>query len=184
MGLIEVEMDDGPASAVEVADERALTDYYVNALLTAEEQERDEVAIPVVTAGFPVERAAEIAAMTIRSLAIIDRIRLVAFDEETCLALRTHLAAPVEESCPRCGARAVPIAYGPWNARNMAARDAGLVALGGCFVMDDGTDAQWECTADGEHRWTNGERDERRHQVAVLDVLDVAFGEDRGRSVP
>ncbi|MDT7785305.1 MAG: hypothetical protein QOF58_3724 [Pseudonocardiales bacterium] len=51
-------------------------------------------------------------------------------------------------------------------------------------VLGDGTDPQWACAAGGKHRWTNGERDERRHQVAVLDVEAVTFGEDRGRSVP
>ncbi|GAA3637767.1 hypothetical protein GCM10022267_25290 [Lentzea roselyniae] len=86
MGLIEVVMGDSTAwdaTAMEATDEQALEDYYVNSLLTAEEQEQDDVAIPVISTGFPTERAARIAAITIRSLAIIDRIRLVAFDDET-----------------------------------------------------------------------------------------------------
>ncbi|RAS68438.1 macro domain-containing protein [Lentzea atacamensis] len=86
MGLIEVVMGDSTAwdaTAMEATDEQTLEDYYVNSLLTAEEQERDDVAIPVISTGFPTERAVQIAATTIRSLAIIDRIRLVAFDDET-----------------------------------------------------------------------------------------------------
>lgn len=43
------------------------------------------------------DRAAEIAALTIRSLAIIDTIRFVAFDQETFDALTRHMAKPVEE---------------------------------------------------------------------------------------
>jgi hypothetical protein len=84
--------------------------------------------------------------------------------------------------CPTCGAKGIPIAYGPWNDRNLAARDARLVALGGCLRDDDCP--HWECTADSEHRWTGGERDERRHQVAVLDAFAVTLGEDHGWSVP
>lgn len=169
----------------EQGEDLVLTSCYIESLLLAEELELESVAFPAIATGiygFPTERAAEIAAMTIRSLAIIDRIRLVAFDEETYRALHTNLNKPVEVWCPTCGAKGVPIAYGPWNDRNMAAAAAGLVSLGGCLRGDDYP--HWECTADSRHRWTNGERDERRHQVAVLDAFAAALGEDRGWSVP
>jgi O-acetyl-ADP-ribose deacetylase (regulator of RNase III) len=168
-------------------EDQVLTSCYIESLLRAEELGLESITFPAISTGiygFPTERAAEIAAMAIRSLDIIDRIRLVAFDEETYQALTGNLAKPVEEHCPTCGAKAVPIAYGSWTDWKFAARDAGLVALGTCLVLGDGTDPQWECTADGEHRWTNGERDERRHQVAVLDAQAVTLGEDRGWSVP
>lgn len=158
----------------EQGEDLVLTSCYVESLLRAEELELESIAFPAIATGsygFPTELAAEVAALTLRSLAIIDRIRLVAFDQETYLALRTHLAEPVEVWCPACGAKGVPIAYGRWTDRNMAARDAGLVVLGGCLSDDD--PPQWACTVDSEHRWTNGERDERRHQVAVLDALAV-----------
>lgn len=78
------------------------------------------------------------------------------------------MAAPVEEHCPTCGAKWVPIQWGlPVDGVRVAA-EAGLVALGGCFTQDDGTDPRWQCP--NEHRWTNGRRDERRSQAAVLEA--------------
>jgi O-acetyl-ADP-ribose deacetylase (regulator of RNase III) len=75
-------------------EDEVLSSCYVESLLLAEELELESVAFPAIATGiygFPVERAAEIAVTTVRSLPIIDRIRLVAFDEETCQALRTQL---------------------------------------------------------------------------------------------
>ncbi|MDX8144495.1 macro domain-containing protein [Lentzea sp. BCCO 10_0061] len=169
----------------EQGEDEVLTSCYLSSLLLAEELEAESIAFPAIATGvygFPTERAAEIAALTIRSLAIIDTIRFVAFDQETFEALTRHVARPVEESCPDCGAEAVPIMFGRPAEQARQAADAGLLVLGGCLVQGDGTDPQWEC-ANG-HRWTNGERDERRHQVAVLDAFTVTLGEDHGRSVP
>lgn len=169
----------------EHGEDLVLTSCYVESLLLAEELEAESIAFPAIATGiygFPVERAAEIAAMAVRSLAIIDRIRLVAFDQETCDALGRSMAAPVEERCPACGAKALPIASGTLGNPRFEGKGAGLFALGSCFRDDDSP--QWQCTANEGHRWTNGERDERRHQVAVLDAFAVAFGEDRGWSVP
>lgn len=81
-------------------EEEVLTSCYIESLLLAEELELESIAFPAISTGvygFPTDRAAQIAAITIRSLAIIDRIRLVAFDDETHRALRHHLVAPVEE---------------------------------------------------------------------------------------
>jgi len=169
----------------EHGEEEVLTNCYLNSLLLAEDLEAESIAFPAIATGvygFPVDRAAEIAATTIRSLAIVERIRLVAFDQETFDALSRHLAAPVEEWCPTCGARAVPIAHGRLTEDGRAAAEAGVVVSGGCFVQGDGTDPQWQC-ANG-HRWTNGERGERRHQVAIADAVANVLGEDHGRSVP
>lgn len=155
-------------------EDLVLTSCYLESLLLAEELGLESIAFPAIATGiygFPTDRAAEIATTAIRSLAIIDRIRLVAFDQETYQALRANLTKPVEEWCPVCGAKAIPIAYGPWNAGNQAAKAVGLVSLGGCLRLGDGTDPRWECTEVSDHRWTNGERDERRNQVAVLDAL-------------
>lgn len=166
-------------------EDEVLTSCYLNSLLLAEELEARSIAFPAIATGvhaFPVERAAEIAAITIRSLAIIDEIRLVAFDEETFDALTSHLASPIEVWCPTCPAAAVPIAYGTLGNPRFQGKDAGLFAFGSCFRSDGGSDPQWRC-ANG-HEWTNGKRDERRHQVAVLDAMAVTLGEDRGRSVP
>ncbi|MFJ5988181.1 macro domain-containing protein [Lentzea sp. NPDC092896] len=169
----------------EQGEDLVLTSCYLNSLLLAEELEAESIAFPAIATGvygFPVERAAEIAALTIRSLAIIEEIRFVAFDQETFDALTRQLAKPVEVSCPTCEARAIPIAYGTLANPRFEGKGAGLFAPDGCFKLGDGTDPQWEC-ANG-HRWTNGERDERRHQVAVLDAFTVTLGEDHGRSVP
>ena len=169
----------------EQGEDLVLTSCYLSSLLLAEELEAESIAFPAIATGvygFPTERAAEIAALTIRSLAIIDTIRFVAFDQETFDALTRHVARPVEVWCPTCEARAVPIAYGTLGNPRFDGKQAGMFALGSCFKEGDGTDPQWEC-ANG-HRWTNGERDERRHQVAVLDAFTVTLGEDHGRSVP
>ena len=166
-------------------EDEVLASCYAESLLLAEELELESVAFPAIATGiygFPTERAAEIAVMTVRSLPIIDRIRLVAFDQETCQALRSRLDEPVEEWCPDCGAKAIPIVFGRPVEEVQAAAEAGLVALGGCLVQGDGADPQWQCP--NGHRWTNGERDERRHQVAVLEAATAALGEDRGWSVP
>ncbi|MCP2248601.1 macro domain-containing protein [Lentzea aerocolonigenes] len=48
----------------------------------------------------------------------------------------------------------------------------------------EGCGAGWQCTANERHDRTNGERDERRHQVAFKDAIAAALGEDRGWSVP
>jgi O-acetyl-ADP-ribose deacetylase (regulator of RNase III) len=82
----------------EHGEDLVLTSCYIESLLLAEELGLESIAFPAIATGiygFPTDRAAEIAALTIRSLAIIDRIRLVAFDQETYQALRTHLATPV-----------------------------------------------------------------------------------------
>jgi O-acetyl-ADP-ribose deacetylase (regulator of RNase III) len=81
-------------------EDLVLTSCYRASLLLAQQLGLQSIAFPAIATGiygFPTDRAAEIAATTIRSLAIIDRIRLVAFDQETCDALRTHLAEPAEE---------------------------------------------------------------------------------------
>lgn len=153
-------------------EDLVLTSCYLESLLLAEELEAESVAFPAIATGiygFPTERAASIAAMAVRSLAIIDRIRLVAFDQATCDALNRSLAEPIEEWCPTCEAKAIPILFGLPVEEARDAGDAGLLALGGCLVQGDGTDPRWQCPQG--HRWTNGERDERRHQVAVLDAI-------------
>jgi O-acetyl-ADP-ribose deacetylase (regulator of RNase III) len=161
----------------EHGEDLVLTSCYVESLLLAKELEAESIAFPAIATGvygFPTERAAEIAAMAVRSLAIIDRIRLVAFDQETCDALGRSMAAPVEERCPTCNAVAIPILFGRPVEEAREAAKAGLVVLAGCFVQDDGTDPRWECPQG--HRWTNGERDERRHQVAIQDAIERGGG--------
>lgn len=61
------------------------------------------------------------------------------------------------------------------------AEAAGLIGLG-AFLLDDDTFPQWGCTQG--HHWPNGERDERRSQVALHEAIAVTLGEDHGRSVP
>lgn len=153
-------------------EDEVLASCYVESLLLAEELQLESIAFPAIATGiygFPTGRAAEIAAITVRSLPIIERIRLVAFDQETYAALTAAVVAPVEEHCPTCGAKAVPIVWGLPVHEVRVAAEAGLVALGGCFVRTDGTDPQWQCA--NEHRWTNGRRDERRSQVAVWEAV-------------
>jgi O-acetyl-ADP-ribose deacetylase len=166
-------------------EDEILTSCYIESLLLAEELGLESIAFPAIATGiygFPTGRASEIATTSIRSLPIIDRIRLVAFDQETCEALDANLAKPVEEHCPTCGATAIPIMFGRPVEEVRQAAEAGLVALGGCLVQNDGMDPRWQCAND--HRWTNGERDERRSQIAVRDAVAVTLGEDRGWSVP
>ncbi|MCX2948149.1 macro domain-containing protein [Lentzea sp. NEAU-D7] len=169
----------------EQGEDLVLTSCYLNSLLLAEELEAESIAFPAIATGvhgFPAERAARIATMAVRSLPIIDEIRLVAFDEETSGLLREALAEPVREWCPTCGAAAIPLVNGcrllP-EARQALA--AGAIGLGG-FLLDDDTFPQWGCAQ--EHYWTNGERDECRNQVALNDAIAVTLGEDRGWSVP
>ncbi|ANZ37383.1 hypothetical protein BBK82_16275 [Lentzea guizhouensis] len=112
----------------------------------------------------------------------VEEVRLVAFDQDTCDALNTALARPVVEQCPTCGARAVPIAHGGYSEREIAPAERKLIALGHCFEMED--KPTWACTADEEHQWTNGGRDQHRAQAALLEAPAVPISEDPGRSVP
>lgn len=156
----------------EHGEDDVLISCYVESLLLAEELELESIAFPAIATGiygFPTERAAEIAAITVRSLPIIDRIRLVAFDQETYEALTAAVTAPVEEHCPTCGAKAVPIIFGLPVPEVRVAAEAGLVVLGGCFVQGDGTDPRWQCS--NEHRWASGRRDERRSMIAVWEAV-------------
>ncbi|MFI6098680.1 macro domain-containing protein [Lentzea sp. NPDC051213] len=159
-------------------EDEELSDCYANSLVVAEELEVGSIAFGPIATDFPTEVAAEIATTAIRSLPIIDTIRLVAPDQETCDALRTNLVKPIVELCPTCGAKARPIAYGRRTGGVWQAASAGLVVMYGCLVRGDGTDPYWECTADNEHRWTNGERDERRTQIAIEEAIAVTLGED------
>lgn len=165
-------------------EDEVLSSCYIESLLLAEDLGVESIAFPAIATGvhgFPVERAAEIAAMTIRSLAIIDEITLVAPDQETHDALVEHLRKPVEERCPTCDAKAIPSAPICWSATTREAAARGLVHLGP-YHSDD--DPRWQCTADEDHNWTNGGRDQRRHQVALIEAYAITHGEDRGWSVP
>ncbi|MGW6935205.1 macro domain-containing protein [Lentzea sp. NPDC054927] len=158
-------------------EDEVLRSCYVESLLLADDLALDSIAFPAISTGiygFPLERAAKIAAMAVRSLPLFDRIRLVAFDEATREALTRYLAVPVQEWCPTCGAKAVPMLFGRPVDEVMKAADLGLVALGGCLVTGDGTDPQWRCTADREHRWTNGAGDEDRQQIAIWEAKATA----------
>ncbi|MGW4207176.1 macro domain-containing protein [Lentzea sp. NPDC004789] len=76
-------------------EDEVLTSCYLSSLRLAAELGVGSIAFPAIATGvygFPVERAARIAARAVGSLPIIDRIRLVAFDEETCEALATAVA--------------------------------------------------------------------------------------------
>ena len=68
--------------------------------------------------------------MVVRSLPIIDRIRLVASDQETYDALTRKMAEPVVEWCPTCGAKAIPIVLGRPVGEVWHAAQAGLVQSG------------------------------------------------------
>ncbi|MDX8056333.1 macro domain-containing protein [Lentzea sp. BCCO 10_0798] len=166
-------------------EDEVLLSCYVESILLAEDLRADSIAFPAIATGvhgFPVDRAARIAALAVRSMRIIDEVRLVAFDQETCDALTRSLAEPIVEWCPTCGEKAIPLVFGRPVGEVAEAADAGLVALGGCFVTGDGTDPDWQCPQ--LHRWTNGERDEHRNQAAVFDAVAVTLGNDRGWSVP
>ncbi|WP_394615067.1 macro domain-containing protein [Lentzea sp. JNUCC 0626] len=169
----------------EQGEDDVLVSCYVESLLLAEELEAGSIAFPAIATGiygFPAERAAHIAAMTVRSLPIIDEIRLVAFDEQTHALLRDALAEPVEEWCPTCGEKAIPLLFGRPVEEARQAADAGSVALGGCLLPEDGTEPRWQCPR--QHRWGESRRDQRRSQVALHDAIAVTLGEDHGRSVP
>lgn len=89
----------------EHGEDLVLTSCYVESLLLAEELAAESIAFPAIATGiygFPTERAARVAAMAVRSLPIIDRIRLVAFDRETAETLNRALAEPIQERCPTC----------------------------------------------------------------------------------
>lgn len=77
--------------------DEVLTNCYLNSLQLAAELHAGSIAFPAIATGiygFPAEQAARVATRAVRSLPIIDRIRLVAFDEETCRALTAGLAEP------------------------------------------------------------------------------------------
>lgn len=155
-------------------EDLVLTDCYLACLLEAEELEVESVAFPVIgTNVVPAGRAAEIAAITLRSLPIIALIRLVASDQAMYETLVEELDKPIVERCPTCGADAVPFLVGLSGSFLQAAADVGLVRLGGCFSQGEGMDPQWECTQDSSHRWTNGQKDDRRQQAAVQEVIAV-----------
>lgn len=78
-------------------EDEVLTSCYLTSLHLAAELHVESIAFPAIATGiygFPTERAAQVAARAVRSLPIIDLIRLVAFDEETCRALTAGLAEP------------------------------------------------------------------------------------------
>ncbi|MEV6240099.1 macro domain-containing protein [Lentzea sp. NPDC051838] len=163
-------------------EDDVLISCYIESLLLAEELELESIAFPAIATGiygFPTERAADLAAITIRSLPIIERIRFVAFDHATNDALTKALAEPVVELCPTCGEKGVPIIYGCMIGDLGLAWKAGLVRLG---FSEDGTRPQWECPH--EHEWGTAARDQRRSQVAIQDAITAVTGEDRGWSVP
>lgn len=169
----------------EQGEDLVLTNCYVNSLLLAEELEAESIAFPAISTGvygFPAERAAKIAAIAVRSEAIIDEIRLVAFDEQTRDLLRAALAEPVREWCPTCGGEAKPTVNGCPTPEARPAWKAGLLALAWGFSDDRDEGPQWTC--EQEHYWNNGPGDECRRHVAILDAIAVTLGEDHGRSVP
>jgi hypothetical protein len=75
-------------------------------------------------------------------------------------------------TCPTCGAEAIPVLYGlPTYDAQVAAGD-GRIKLGGCVLMDDGTDVQWQCTADEGHQWTSGRPDDPNWVHALEEAMD------------
>lgn len=151
-----------------------LTSCYLESLLLAEELGVESIAFPAIatgTYGFPAGRAAECAAIAVRSLPIIDPIRLVAFDNDTYNAVTAEVAKPIVERCPTCGATAIPVMFGLPTPDAKAAGAAGLVRLGGCIARGDGADPQWQCTEEHTHSWTNGAEDDRRREAAVGEAL-------------
>lgn len=53
-----------------------------------------------------------------------------------------------DDTCPRCGGRTIPIAYGYPGPGMFEAADRGEIALGGCCI--DAEDPTRRCTACGE----------------------------------
>ncbi|MET9631014.1 O-acetyl-ADP-ribose deacetylase [Lentzea sp. NPDC006480] len=81
----------------EQGEDEILTSCYLSSLELAEELGVESIAFPAIATGiygFPTARAARLAIRAVRSLPVIDRIRLVAFDEETCQLLAAELAGP------------------------------------------------------------------------------------------
>ena len=81
-------------------EDEVLRSCYVESLLLADDLDLGNIAFPAIATGIyglPLERAAKIAAMAVRSQPLVDRIRLVAFDEATREALTRYLAEPVQE---------------------------------------------------------------------------------------
>ena len=87
----------------EQGEDEILANCYLNSLKLAAELRVGSIAIPAIATGvygFPTGRAARVAARAVRSLPVIDLIRLVAFDEETCEALTTALGEDRGRSVP------------------------------------------------------------------------------------
>ncbi|KOV75470.1 macro domain-containing protein [Nocardia sp. NRRL S-836] len=80
-------------------EDEVLARCYVNSLLVAEELGVESIAFPAIATGvygFPLDRAAVVAADAVRSTpSTVGEIRLVAFDRETHDALRDALARPI-----------------------------------------------------------------------------------------
>jgi O-acetyl-ADP-ribose deacetylase (regulator of RNase III) len=84
-------------------EDEVLTSCYVESLRLAERLGAKSIAFPAIATGiygFPVERAAKIAVRAVRSLPIVDRIRLVAFDRETYEAIVVTLGEDRGRSVP------------------------------------------------------------------------------------
>lgn len=83
----------------EHGEDEVLTSCYVQSLLLAQELGAESIAFPAIATGvygFPAERAADVAAIAVRSMGdVVEEIRLVAFDQETYDALEAALARPV-----------------------------------------------------------------------------------------
>ncbi|GHH36767.1 macro domain-containing protein [Lentzea cavernae] len=78
----------------EHGEDEVLTSCYVESLRLAEELGAKSIAFPAIATGiygFPTGRAARIAVAAVRSLPVVDRILLVAFDQETFEALTRSL---------------------------------------------------------------------------------------------
>jgi O-acetyl-ADP-ribose deacetylase (regulator of RNase III) len=78
----------------EQGEDEVLASCYLESLRLAAELGVGSIAFPAIATGvygFPTRRAAEIATRSIRSLPIVDRIRLVAFDRETYDAILVTL---------------------------------------------------------------------------------------------
>jgi hypothetical protein len=56
-------------------------------------------------------------------------------------------------TCPECGARAVPIAYGEPTGDTLREAERGEVAIGGCLISEDSP--HWQCELG--HRFTTEE---------------------------
>ncbi|MGI5504181.1 macro domain-containing protein [Lentzea sp. CA-135723] len=169
----------------EQGEDEVLLSCYGESVLLAEDLGANSIAFPAIatgTHGFPVERAARIAALAVRSMRVPDEVLLVAFDQETCDALTRSLAEPIEEWCPTCGEKAIPIVFGRPVPEAFPAADAGLIALGGCLVSGDGTDPHWQCPQ--LHRWTGGPLGGHSSSAVISEAVAITLGEDHGRSVP